>query len=263
MSTSSNGNDSLLLFSHEGAVAVVQLHRPKVRNALNVALMTELADSLERLDRDPAVRVIVITGDERAFAAGADIAEMADASVTDIYARPNLANWHRMRRVRKPTIAAVAGYALGGGCELAMLCDIIVASETATFGQPEINLGIMPGGGATQRLTHAVGKARAMDLVLTGRMLSATEAYAAGLVSRIVPAESYRLEAMRLAQELAAKSPLALQLAKEAVLKAFDVSLETGLDFERRSFNLLFATEDRGEGMRAFIEKRKPEFTGR
>jgi enoyl-CoA hydratase len=259
----SAAEEPLLLMSHEGPVAIVRINRPQVRNALNQALMGELVDTLERLDREPETRVIVLTGDERAFAAGADIGEMANATAVEMHQRPNLARWDRLRKLRVPLIAAVSGYALGGGCELAMLCDMIVAADSARFGQPEINLGIMPGGGGTQRLVRAIGKARAMELILTGRMMSADEAFAAGLITRVVPAELYLVEAVRLAQEIATKPTLAVQLAKDAVLKAFDTSLETGLDFERRSFNLLFATDDRREGMQAFLEKRKPKFTGR
>jgi enoyl-CoA hydratase len=252
-----------LLISRDGPVAIVRLHRPRVRNALNQALMADLVTTLEGLDRDPAVRAIVLTGDDKAFAAGADIAEMAEATAVEMYDRPQLQRWDRLRKLRKPLIAAVAGFALGGGCELAMLCDLIVAADTARFGQPEINLGLIPGAGGTQRLTRAVGKARAMELVLTGRHLTAQEAYTAGLVTRVVPAELYLTEAVRLAQEIAARPPLAVQLAKDAVLKAFDTTLESGLDYERRSFQLLFATEDRREGMGAFLEKRAPRFTGR
>jgi enoyl-CoA hydratase len=252
-----------LLTSREGLVALVRINRPRVRNALNQALLADLVTTLEALDEDPEVRVIVLTGDERAFAAGADIAEMVDASVVEMQLRPQLARWDRLRKIRKPLIAAVAGYALGGGNELAMLCDLVVAAETARFGQPEINLGIIPGAGGTQRLVRAIGKARAMELVLTGRMMTADEAFAVGLVTKVVPTELYLIEALRLAAEIAAKPPLAVMAAKDAVLKAFDTTLETGLEYERRSFNLLFATEDRREGMAAFLEKRAPAFKGR
>ena len=252
----------LVLVNHNDGIAIVRLNRPRVRNALNQALMGELIETLETLDDDETIRVLVLTGDERAFAAGADIGEMAGVTAIEMLGRPNLARWDRLRKIRTPLIAAVSGYALGGGCELAMVCDMIVASESARFGQPEINLGLIPGGGGTQRLVRAVGKARAMELILTGRMMTASEAYAAGLVTSVVPAELYLEEAIRLARVIAAKSPLAVRLAKEAVLKAFDSSLDTGLDFERRSFNLLFASNDASEGMRAFLEKREPKFTG-
>jgi enoyl-CoA hydratase len=205
----------------------------------------------------------VITGDERAFAAGADIAEMANATAVEMHARLNLARWERLRKLRKPLIAAVAGFALGGGCELAMVCDLVVAAESARFGQPEINLGIIPGGGGTQRLVRAVGKARAMEIILTGRMITAEEAFSAGLITRVVPTELYLTEAIRLAHAISEKPPLAVQFAKESVLKAFDSNLETGLEYERRSFELLFATEDCREGMQAFLEKRNPTFKGR
>jgi enoyl-CoA hydratase len=256
-------NAPLVLVYRDGPVAVVRLNRPHVRNAINLALMGELVDILDSLDRDPEVRAIVLTGDERAFAAGADIAEMANATATDMHARPNLARWERLRKLRKPLVAAVAGFALGGGCELAMVCDIIVAAESARFGQPEINLGIIPGGGGTQRLVRALGKARAMEIILTGRMITAEEAFSAGLITRVVPTELYLSEALRLAHEISAKPPLAVEFAKASVLKAFDTNLETGLEFERRSFELLFATEDSREGMQAFLEKRKPIFKGR
>jgi enoyl-CoA hydratase len=256
-------NAPLVLVNRDGPVAVVRLNRPRVRNAINQASMGELVDILDSLDRDPDVRAIVITGDERAFAAGADIAEMANATAVEMHARPNLARWERLRKLRKPLIAAVAGFALGGGCELAMVCDLVVAAESARFGQPEINLGIIPGGGGTQRLVRAVGKARAMEIILTGRMISAEEAFSAGLITRVVPTELYLTEAIRLAHAISEKPPLAVQFAKESVLKAFDSNLETGLEYERRSFELLFATEDCREGMQAFLEKRNPTFKGR
>ena len=255
--------DDHLLTSREGSVALVQINRPHVRNALNQALMADLVATLESLDADPEVRVIVLTGDERAFAAGADITEMVDASAVEVYLRPQLARWDRLRKLRKPLIAAVAGFALGGGNELAMLCDLVIAAETARFGQPEINFGIIPGAGGTQRLVRAIGKARAMELVLTGRMMTADEALAAGLITKVVPSELYLVEAMRLAEEIATKPPIAVQLAKDAVLKAFDTTLEIGLEYERRSFTVLFGTEDRREGMAAFLEKRAPAFIGR
>lgn len=246
-----------------GRVGVLRLNRPDKLNALNLATMELLVAELERLDADSEIRCMLLTGNERAFAAGADITEMAEASMVEMYYRNQFARWERIRRVAKPIVAAVSGYALGGGCELMMHCDIIVASETARIGQPEINIGVMPGAGGTQRLTRAVGKAAAMDLVLTGRMVTADEALRMGLVSRVVPAEQCFAEALNICNELATRSPLALRLAKEAVLKAFETSLSEGLEYERKLFYMLFATEDQKEGMRAFLEKRAPVFVGR
>ncbi|HWE63051.1 MAG TPA: enoyl-CoA hydratase-related protein [Chloroflexota bacterium] len=243
--------------------AIVTLNRPEVLNALSTPLMHDLAAALEALDADPSCRCAIITGNERAFAAGADIAEMAGQTVISMLLRDQFAVWERLRAVRIPLIAAVSGYALGGGCELAMLCDMIVASETAQFGQPEINIGVMPGAGGTQRLTRAVGKARAMEMILTGTPINAREALAAGLVNRVVPVELYLREAEALAARIAAQAPLAVRVAKESILKAFDGPLDLGLDFERRSFYLLFASEDQKEGMRAFLDKRRPSFEGR
>ena len=251
-----------ILLAVDGPVATVTLNRPQALNALNAALLGELVDALTKLDADEAVRCIVITGNERAFAAGADIKEMADASSVDMLKRNTLARYDAVRRIAKPIIAAVSGWALGGGCELAMACDMIVASETARFGQPEINIGIMPGAGGTQRLTRALGKARAMELILTGDYLSAHEAHARGLVNRVAPPELYLEEAQKLARRIAAQPPVAVRLAKDAVLKAQDLSIEEGLDYERRLFYLLFATEDQKEGMAAFIEKRPPTWKG-
>ena len=247
----------------QDGVGLVRLNRPKVMNALNYTLMRELMDALEALDRDENVGCIVITGNERAFAAGADIREMAEATPVDLLGSDRFDQWDRMRAIRKPIIAAVSGYALGGGCELAMACDMIVASETARFGQPEINLGIIPGAGGTQRLTRAVGKALAMEMVLNNRWLTAHEAERFGLVNRVVPVERYLEEALKLAREIARRAPLAVRLAKEAVNQAFELPLTEGLAFERRSFFMLFATEDQKEGMRAFLEKREAEFKGR
>lgn len=252
-----------LLVTREESVALVQLHRPDVLNALNQALIDELAAVLEEADRDDGVRCIILTGSARAFAAGADIREIAEASAVEMLQGYRFQQWERMRRVTKPIIAAVTGFALGGGNELAMLCDLIVAGESARFGQPEINLGLIPGAGGTQRLTRTVGKYRAMELVLTGRQMTAREAEAAGLVTRVVPDELVLDESRSLAKEIAAKSPVAVRLAKEAVLKAFDTHLEGGLDYERKCFYLLFATEDRKEGIRAFLAKRPPRFEGR
>jgi enoyl-CoA hydratase len=252
-----------LILNRDGHVATVQLHRPKVLNALNLELMTELVETLEELDRDPEVRAIVLTGSERAFAAGADITEMAGATAVDMLMRDQFAKWDRIRKIKTPIVAAVSGFALGGGCELMMHCDIIVASETARVGQPEILIGVMPGAGGTQRLTRAVGKSLAMEMVLTGRQINAEEAHRAGLVNKVVPIEFYLEEAQRIATEIANRPPVAVRLAKEAVLKAFDTTIEMGLEYERKNFYLLFATDDMREGMSAFVEKRKPEWKGK
>ncbi len=252
-----------ILVSREGAVGIVQLNRPQALNALSTALIDEVVASFQAFDTDPTIGCLVLTGNDRAFAAGADIKEMADASAVEMLTRDNLARWERIRQIKKPIIAAVSGFALGGGCELAMACDMIIASETAQFGQPEINLGVMPGAGGTQRLTRALGKAKAMELILTGRMLSAAEAERLGLVTKVVPPESHLGEAIRLAAEIAAKAPIAVRLAKAAVNKAYELSLREGLEFERASFYTLFATEDQKEGMRAFVEKRKATYQGK
>jgi enoyl-CoA hydratase len=252
-----------LLLSQDGFVATVQLNRPKVLNALNIELMTELVDCLEALDQDSGVRAIVLAGSERAFAAGADIKEMADATAVDMLTRDQFARWDRIRKIKKPIIAAVSGFALGGGCELMMHCDIIIASETARIGQPEILIGVMPGAGGTQRLTRAVGKGLAMEMILTGRQITAEEAQKAGLVNKVVPVEFYLEEAQKLAREIADKPPIAVRLAKEAILKSFDTTIEMGLEYERKNFYLLFASEDMREGMSAFIEKRKAEWKGK
>lgn len=251
-----------ILTEMDGHVGIIRLNRPKQLNALNLALMEQLACALEAFDADDEVRVMVLAGNERAFAAGADIKDMADATVVDQYKRNQFARWERIKRVRKPIVAAVSGFALGGGCELMMHCDVIVASETAKIGQPEINIGVMPGAGGTQRLTRAMGKATAMDVILTGRFLTAREALAGGLVSRVVPVEHFFEEAMKIARLIAEKPPLAVQMAKESVLKAHEMSLSQGLEYERKLFYMLFATQDQKEGMQAFIEKRKPEFKG-
>ena len=247
----------------EGRVGVAQLNRPKALNALNRELMTELMTALEAFDVDPAVGCMVITGSARAFAAGADIKEMADATPARMMVGSFIDLWDRLHSIGKPVIAAVSGFALGGGCELAMACDLLVASETAQFGQPEINLGVIPGAGGTQRMTLAVGKALAMEMVLNGRMLSADEALRFGLVSRVYPVEVYLEEAIRLGNEIAARAPIAVRLAKEAVNAAFEMSLRAGLDHERRLFYLLFSTDDQKEGMDAFINKRPAQWTGR
>ena len=243
--------------------AIIRLNRPEVLNALNMKLMEELIDALESFDRDEEVRAIILTGNEKAFAAGADIREMAGASSVDMLIRDQFARWDRIRKLKKPVIAAVSGFALGGGCEIAMACDMIIASESARFGQPEINIGVMPGAGGTQRLTRAVGKAKAMEMVLTGRMMTAEEALRWGLVNKVVPVEYVLEEAKGLAAEIASKPPVAVRLAKEAVLKAFDTTIEGGLEFERKNFYLLFASDDQKEGMKAFLEKRKHNYQGR
>jgi enoyl-CoA hydratase len=244
-------------------VSLIRLNRPKELNALNLELMDELVDAFGLLDADENTRCIVITGNERAFAAGADIKQMAGRTAVDMHKIDQFSKWDRIKKTKTPIIAAVSGFALGGGCELTMLCDMIVASDTAKFGQPEIKLGVMPGAGGTQRLTRAIGKARAMEIVLTGKFISAEEAYAAGLINRVVPVELYLDEALALATDVAAQSPIAAQLAKEAVLKSFDTTLDDGLLFERKNFYLLFSTEDQKEGMAAFVEKRPPNWQGK
>ena len=244
-------------------IALIELYRPKELNALNPQLMQEVRDSLQRLDKDDSVRVIIITGNEQAFAAGADIKQMADKGAVDMLLLDQFSTWDQIRKTKKPIIAAVSGFALGGGCEFAMTCDMIIASETAKFGQPEIKLGTIPGAGGTQRLTKALGKAKAMELILTGRFLSAEEAYFYGLVIKVVPLEFYLQEAINLAKEIAQMSPVAVQLAKEAVNRSFETLLDEGLLFERKNFYLTFASEDQKEGMKAFIEKRKPSFKGK
>ena len=244
-------------------VALIQLNRPKELNALNMQLMQEIRDALKALDEDDAVRVVVITGNERAFAAGADIKQMAGKTAIDMLITDQFSTWDQIRKFRKPLIGAVSGFALGGGCELAMTCDMLVASETAQFGQPEIRIGTMPGAGGTQRLTRAVGKAKAMEMVLTGEFISAWEAHRVGLVNRVVPVGQYLEEAYRLAATIAAMSPVAARLAKESVNRAFETHLDEGLHFERKNFYLTFASEDQKEGMAAFVEKRKPAFKGR
>jgi enoyl-CoA hydratase len=254
---------SLVETERDGAIAVVLLNRPEQLNALSDELMEELVSTLIELDRDKAVRAIVLGGSERAFAAGADIGELAQASAIDLYYQRRIERWDAIRGLWTPLIAAVSGYCLGGGCELAMACDLIVASESAQFGQPETGLGIIPGAGGTQRLTRAVGKALAMDVILSGRRLSADEALAAGLVARVVPNEAWLEEAKGLAREIAEKGPVGTRLAKESVDRAFETTLTAGLEAERRALYLAFASEDAKEGLTAFTEKRKPEFKGR
>lgn len=244
-------------------VGLVRLNRPEALNALNAELMQALADALRGFDAAPAIGSIVITGSERAFAAGADIKEMAEASSVQMLSSDLISRWDEIRGVRKPLIAAVSGWCLGGGCELAMACDMIVASETAKFGQPEINIGVIPGAGGTQRLTRAVGKAVAMEMILNNRTLTAQEALAFGLVNRVVPAEACLEEALTLAAQIAARAPLAVRFGKEAVNHAFEAFLGEGIADERRAFYFLFSSEDQKEGMQAFIAKRKPEWKGR
>lgn len=245
-----------------GRVGLVRLNRPKALNALNSQLMRELMDALEVFDADADIGAIVICGDERAFAAGADIKEMAEASAIEMLQRDMIAQFDRILRIKKPIIAAVSGWCLGGGNELALSCDMVVASETARFGQPEINLGVIPGAGGTQRLTRAVGKALAMEMVLNNRTLTAQEALHFGLVNRVVPVERYLDEAISLAAEIAARAPLAVRLGKEAVNHAFESFLSDGLAHERRAFYFLFASDDQKEGMAAFTEKRSPTWRG-
>jgi enoyl-CoA hydratase len=251
-----------ILVESQGPVGLVRLNRPQFMNALNGALLKELMDALQAFDADQGCGAVVISGNERVFAAGADIKEMADATPVDMLLRSFVAQFDRIRQVHKPVIAAVSGWCLGGGCELALSCDMIVASETARFGQPEITIGVIPGAGGTQRLARAVGKAIAMEMVLNNRTLTAEEALQHGLVNRVVPVESYLDEALKLAAEVAGRAPLAARLAKEAINHAFDSFLSEGLAGERRAFSYLFSTQDQKEGMAAFIEKRKPEWKG-
>jgi enoyl-CoA hydratase len=252
-----------ILVDRDEHVGIITLNRPRELNALNFQLIKELADALEDFDSDEAIRCIVLTGvGERAFAAGVDIKEMVDKSPLDMM-MGGFESWQRIKQIRTPMIAAVSGYALGGGCEMALMCDMIVASENARFGQPEILIGVIPGAGGTQRLTRTLGKYRAMEIVLTGAQISAQEMVAYGLVNRLVPKGEHLSEAIKLAKTVAAQAPIAVRLAKEAILAAFETSLAEGLEIERKNFYLLFATEDMREGMRAFIEKRKAEFQGR
>jgi enoyl-CoA hydratase len=249
-----------IIVETRGRVGIIRLNRPAALNALNAALMRELAAAADAFEGDDAIGCIVITGSDKAFAAGADIKEMADKSFTDVYFDDFCGAWHHIAGLRKPTVAAVAGFALGGGCELAMQCDVIIAADNAKFGQPEIKLGIIPGIGGTQRLTHAVGKAKAMDLILTGRMMDAAEAERSGLVARVVPAATLLEEAIKVAETIAAMSLPSVMAAKESVNRAFEASLAEGIRFERRIFHSLFATHDQKEGMNAFIEKRPAKF---
>ncbi len=259
---SENTQYESILTRVEGRVGIVQLNRPKVLNALNREMVFEAVSALEGFDRSADTGCMVLTGGERAFAAGADIKQMAGATPASMLDNPFIGYWDRLRRLTKPVIAAVSGYALGGGCELAMACDMIVASESARFGQPEINLGVIPGAGGTQRMARAVGKFMAMEIVLNGRLLTAEEALHYGLANRVVPVELFLEEAVNLASEIAARAPVAIRLAKEAINAAFETSLQAGLAYERRLFYMLFSTEDQKEGMSAFIEKRSAEWKG-
>jgi enoyl-CoA hydratase len=250
-----------ILLERRGKVGVITLNRPKALNALSSALMSDLAGGLDELEADDAIGCIVLTGSEKAFAAGADIKEMQSKSYMDVYKEDFItASWERIAVTRKPVIAAVAGYALGGGCELAMMCDFIIAADTAKFGQPEITIGTIPGAGGTQRLTRFVGKSKAMDMVLTGRMMDAQEAERAGLVSRIVPAAELMEEVVKIADRIADMSRPVVMMAKESVNRAYETTLSEGVRFERRLFHSTFATDDQKEGMAAFIEKRQPDF---
>jgi len=253
-----------ILTSKEGMLGIITLNRPQAMNALSTKLVSELISALDEFEKDDGVRCLVVAGSERAFSAGADIHEMADKTAVQMTMTGHFFPlWDRVGRYPKPIVGALSGYVLGGGLELAMTLDVLVASETTQLGQPEIDIGVMPGGGGTQRLTRAVGKAKAMEMILTGKRIGAEEAKTLGLVSRVVPKEAYLDEAKKVANEIASKSPVAVRLAKMAVNKAFEIGLTQGIDFEREVFYLLFASEDKDEGMRAFLEKRKPEFKGK
>jgi enoyl-CoA hydratase len=254
--------ETILIETHD-AVGLIRLNRPQALNALNATLVTELGQALAQFDKDEKIGAIVITGSEKAFAAGADIKEMASKSYMEAYLGDFLSSWDRVANQRKPVIAAVAGFALGGGCELALMCDFIIAADTAKFGQPEIQLGVMPGAGGTQRLTRYIGKSKAMDMVLTARMMDAAEAERCGLVSRIVPADKLVEEALAAAKKIASFSQPIAMMAKESVNRAFETTLAEGIRFERRLFHAMFASEDQKEGMTAFVEKRKPSFKNR
>ena len=249
-----------ILIETKGRVGVIRLNRPQALNALNLKLMEELAAAVDTFDADANIGCLLITGNEKAFAAGADIKEMSERSFIEAFLDNFAGTWDHTAHARKPIVAAVAGFALGGGCELAMQCDLVIAADNAKFGQPEIKLGVIPGIGGTQRLTRAVGKAKAMDLILTGRMMDAAEAEKSGLVARVVPADKLMEEAMKVAETIAGMGLPAVLMAKEAVNRAFETSLAEGVNFERRAFHSLFATNDQKEGMKAFVEKRKPDW---
>ena len=255
--------DEFVLTEVHDRVGLARLNRPDAYNALNSQLMARLGEALAAWDADPAIGAMVVTGNDRAFASGADVREMSAASAVDMLNSNRIGSWDRLARMKKPVIAAVSGFALGGGCELAMMCDMIVASESAIFGQPEINLGVIPGAGGTQRLIRAVGKTIAMEMILNARRLTAAEAYQFGLVNRVYPVEDYLSKALELAGQIAARAPIAVQLAKESISKAYEMTLSEGLDFERRNFYFLFSTEDQKEGMDAFLNKRPAGWKGK
>lgn len=263
MMTSTGTTYRTITTETDAQVAIVALNRPQVLNALNYEMMSELSSALEALDQNENVRVIILTGSEKAFAAGADIKEMCDEDTISISTKDKLSMLDKIRTIKKPLIAAVSGFALGGGCELALLCDIIIASSNAKFGQPEVTIGVMPGAGGTQRLARTMGKYRAMELIMTGRPFTAEEGESMGLVNKVVPPELLMSEARALALEIARKPPLAIRAIKEAVLKSFEMPLNEGLSFERKSFYMLFASHDQKEGMKAFLEKRPANFLGR
>lgn len=253
----------MILTETRGRVGLITLNRPQVMNALNNQLMREAMDALEAFDKIDTIGAMVITGNEKAFAAGADIKEMANKSIQQMLDTDHIAVFGRIRTIKKPVIAAVSGWVLGGGCEIAISCDMIVASESAMFGQPEVTIGVIPGAGGTQRLTHAVGKALAMEMILNNRMLSAQEALQHGLVNRVVPVDAYLDEALKLAEEIASRAPLAVRAAKKMINQTYELTLAEGLRAEKLEFYSLFATEDQKEGMQAFAEKRKPNWTGK
>lgn len=253
-----------ILVSREEPLGIITLNRPQASNALNTTVVTELVNALSEFEKDDAIRCLVLTGSERAFSAGADIREMVDVTAMDMVKTSHFFPlWDKVGTYSKPIVGALSGFVLGGGLELAMCCDVLIASETTQLGQPEINLGIMPGGGGTQRLSRAVGKYKAMEMILTGKRIGAEEARTLGLVSRVVPKEAYLEEAKKVAREISSMSPIAVKMAKMAVNKSFELGLSEGMDFEREAFYLLFASEDKTEGTKAFMEKRKPEFKGR